>query len=162
MTDTDIGPSAFRELLGRFVTGVTVITTTSPDGTPVGMTANSVASVSLDPPLVLICVDHNSAMQGDLKQAPSFVINVLALDQEEMSRRFAENRHDRFSGIGYQPGPHGAPILDGVVAYIECDNHSSIEAGDHTIFVGRVTGGAAESGHPLVFYRGGYGELKSR
>ena len=162
MTDKGIGPSAFRELLGRFVTGVTVVTTVSPDGTPVGMTANSVASVSLDPPLVLICVDHDSAMHGDLKQAAGFVVNVLALDQEEISRRFAENRGDRFAGIGYQPGPQGAPILDGVVAHIECDNHSSIEAGDHTIFVGRVTGGTTESGHPLVFYRGGYSELKSR
>ncbi len=162
MTDTGIGPAAFRELLGRFATGVTVITTVSSDGAPVGMTANSVTSVSLDPPLLLICVDHESTMHRDLAQAAGFVINVLASDQEAVSRRFAENHDDRFSGIGYRPGPHGAPILHGVLAYIECTRDSSIEAGDHTIFVGRVTGGGAESGHPLVFYRGGYGELKSR
>ncbi len=161
MTETGIGPAAFRELLGRFATGVTVITTVTGDGSPVGMTANSVSSVSLDPPLVLICVDHENAMHRDLARAAGFVINILASDQEEVSRRFADNCDDRFSGIGYRPGSQGAPILDGVLAYIECHRHSSIEAGDHTIFVGRVTGGAVESGHPLVFYRGGYGELKS-
>ena len=161
MTDAAIGPAAFRELLGRFATGVTVVTTTTQDGAPVGMTANSVTSVSLEPPLVLICVHQDSGMHGAMTQAPGFVINVLASDQEHLSRHFAGTSGDRFSGIGYRSGAHGAPILDGVLAHIECRQDSSIEAGDHTIFVGLVTGGAAESGHPLMFYRGGYGALES-
>ena len=160
MTDAAIGPAAFRELLGRFATGVTVVTTINTDRAPIGMTANSVTSVSLEPPLVLICVNQDSAMHGAMTQAAGFVINVLASDQENLSRHFAGSAGDRFSGIGYRSGPHGAPVLEGVLAHIECTRDSSIEAGDHTIFVGLVTGGTAESGRPLIFYRGGYGALE--
>ena len=161
MTNTGIEPSAFRELLGRFATGVTVVTTVAEDATPAGMTANAVTSVSLDPPLLLICVGKDTTMINHLARAEHFVINVLASDQEYISRHFAEPRDDRFSGVGYRPGPHGIPLLDGALAHIECTKHSSFDAGDHTVFLGLVIGGTVETGDPLIFYRGGYVELNT-
>ena len=158
MTD-GVTPNTFRDLLGRFTTGVTVITTTSPAGVPVGMTANSVTSVSLDPPLLLVCVDRASTMHEAMHHASGFTINVLADDQEELSRQFAGSHVDRFQGIAHRTGANGAPILDDVLSHIECETHAQIEAGDHTIFLGRVTGGSSREGGPLVYYRGAYRTL---
>lgn len=156
MSLPDVDSAEFRQLCGYFATGVVVITARGPDGTPAGMTANSFASVSLHPPLVSVNVDHINDMNPVLKQATTFVINVLGSGQEALSRRFAGAQAGRFDGIGYRTENSGIILLDGALATIICQSHSSFEAGDHTIFVGRVVGGSVAPGRPLLYYRGGY------
>jgi len=155
----DAPPADFRQLLGRFATGVAVVTTCSPDGRAVGMTASSLASVSLRPPLLSVCIDHAATIHEAILAAPAFVVNILDQSQELIARRFAEDHPDRFDGIGYRLGEHGLVLLDGAHAWIECERHDLVEAGDHTIVIGRVTGGATGEGHPLLYYRGGYGVM---
>ncbi len=96
-------------------------------------------------------------MHAALTGAPGFVVNILRSDQEAVSRRFAEDLPDRFDGVGYGLSSDGHPILDGVLAHLECTGHASIEAGDHSVFLGRVVAGASGEGHPLMFYQGEYG-----
>lgn len=157
MTKPPVDSAYFRSLMGRFATGVTVVTVTDSEGSPMGMTVNSLSSISLDPPLVSVCIDHSAGMHRVLTESPGFVINVLAADQEPLSRQFAEGRPDRFDGVGHHPDSMGNPVLEGVLAHFECVTHSTIEAGDHTLFLGLVVGGATGTGVPLLFYRGGYG-----
>ena len=152
-------PTLFRQLLGRFATGVTVLTVTAPDGRPHGMTASSLTSASLDPPLVLVCVDHAARMHPLVTTADEFVVNVLAGDQEELSRRFADPHDDRFDGVGYRTTANGLVLLEGALAHIECRRQTLYEAGDHTIVLGRVVGGNVREGRPLMYFRGGYAEL---
>ena len=152
-----IDPALFRQLMGRFATGVTVVTVGSPGGKLSGITVNSLSSVSLDPLLVSICIDREADMHATLTGATGFVINILRSDQESVSRRFADDRPDRFDGVGYHLSTDGHPIIKGVLAHLECTVHASIEAGDHSVFLGRVVGGAPGEGSPLLFYRGGYG-----
>lgn len=153
---TNLDAAVFRQLCGRFATGVVIVTTAGEDGHPVGMTANSFTSVSLDPPLVSVNVDHRADMHRHLAGASSFAINILESRQETLSRRFAGEHADRFEGVGYRLGETGLPLLDGVLAALECDIHARFEAGDHTIVVGRVVGGSTGDGRPLLYYRGGY------
>lgn len=155
----DADPADFRRLLGHFATGVTVLTARAPDGAPAGMTVNSLASVSLVPPLVSVAIDRTADVHDVLTAAKRFVINILDATQEGHSRRFAQSEVDRFDGVGWHPAPDGEPILDGVLAHIECEHFATHPAGDHTILVGRVTGGATRSGSPLLYYRGGYAGL---
>src|SRR5947208_7312080 len=152
-----VDPSQFRQLLGRFATGVTVVTTRDRAGKPIGMTASSVASVSLDPPLVLVSVARDNDMHPALKAADRFVLNVLASDQEAISRRFADEHPNRFDGIGYRETRQGLPVLEGVLASIECEKHAEAPGGDHTVFFGLVTGGSVSDGGggPLLNHRGG-------
>ena len=150
----------FRQLLGRFATGVTVLTTRTPDGEAIGMTASSVASVSLEPPLVLVSVDRRHEMHTALEAASTFVLNILAADQEAISRRFAGDEPNRFSGVGFRPNKQGIAVLDGVLAHIECEKHTAIAAGDHTVFFGLVVGGSVTDRQPLLYYRGGYAGLR--
>jgi len=152
----DVDPAEFRQLCGHFATGVVILTATGPDGRPEGMTANSFASASLEPPLISINVDHAADMHPVLLQAQVFALNVLGSGQEALSRRFADDAPGRFDGVGYRVDDRGYVLLDGVLATIACVPHSRFEAGDHTIFVGRVTGGTVGSGRPLLYYRGGY------
>jgi len=159
VTMPGVDPALFRQLLGRFATGVTVLTTRTPKGEPIGMTASSVASVSLDPPLVLVSVDRVHDMHGALEAASPFVLNVLAADQEAVSRRFAADEPNRFSGVGFHTNEQGIAVLDGVVAHIECEKQTGIPAGDHTVFIGLVVGGSVTDGRPLLYYRGGYAGL---
>jgi flavin reductase (DIM6/NTAB) family NADH-FMN oxidoreductase RutF len=154
-----VAPDQFRQLLGRFATGVTVLTARASDGRPVGMTASSVASVSLHPPLVLVSVDRRHEMHAALEGGRHFVLNVLAADQEALSRRFAAETDDRFDRVAYRENRHGVPVLDRVVASIECEKHATAPGGDHTIFVGLVTGGAVTDRRPLLYYRSGYAGL---
>ena len=156
MSVHDIDAPRFRQLLGRFTTGVTVVTTRLPDGRPAGMTANSLASVSLDPPLLSACIDHEAELHDALVAAPGFVVNILSSHQEALSRRFAANHLDRFDGVGYRDSQGGRPILEGALAWIECTPHATYPGGDHTILVGRVLQGDTADGAPLVYFRGGY------
>jgi flavin reductase (DIM6/NTAB) family NADH-FMN oxidoreductase RutF len=153
---SDVDPEVFRQLLGRFATGVTVLTTLDQAGRPAGMTASSLAAVSLAPPLLLVCVDRRTDFRLVLERAQRFAVNVLARDQEALSRRFATDGIDRFSGVSWRPGAEGLPVLDGTVAHIVCEQFDRRDAGDHTVFFGRVTGGAAFDRAPLLHFRGRY------
>jgi flavin reductase (DIM6/NTAB) family NADH-FMN oxidoreductase RutF len=159
--ENGVEPPLFRQLLGRFATGVTVLTTrtAAPKGDPIGMTASSVASVSLNPPLVLVSVDKAHDMHAALEHATHFVLNILSAEQEAMSRRFAGDEPDRFRGVSYHVNDRGIAVLDGVVAHIECEKRQAIPAGDHTVVIGLVVGGDATDGRPLLYYRGGYAGL---
>lgn len=159
MSTPEIDPSQFRQLLGRFATGVTILTVATPEGRPLGMTANSVASVSLHPPLLSVCVDREAEMHDAILGTKEFVVNVLASPQEALARRFADEHEDRFEGIGYHLSPDGLILLDGALAHIECERHSQHPTGDHTIVIGRVVGGTTGDGRPLLYYRGGYAGL---
>jgi flavin reductase (DIM6/NTAB) family NADH-FMN oxidoreductase RutF len=159
MTMRGVEPPQFRQLLGRFATGVTVVTARGPGGGPVGMTASSVASVSLEPPLLLVCVDRTHDMHAALEAGQHFVLNVLAADQEALSRRFAGDEENRFDGVGYKENRQGIPVLDGALASIECVKQTAVPGGDHTVFLGLVTGGAVTDRRPLLYYRGGYSSL---
>jgi len=157
----EVEPPLFRQLLGRFATGVTVLTTRNQSGQPVGMTASSLASVSLNPPLVSVCVDVSADMHQALSASGVFVINILAADQEELSRRFADlSAEERFTGIGWRETPGGLILLRGALAHLECERYADFPLGDHTLFVGRVTGGEVGEGEPLIYYRGGYAALR--
>jgi len=155
MPKSDVDPAEIRQLCGHFATGVVIITATSQAGDPVGMTANSFASVSLLPPLISINVDHAADMNAVLGQARQFAINILGTSQEALSRRFAGNASGRFDGIGYRI-EDGFVLLDGALATVTCESHASFLAGDHSIYVGRVVGGSVAPGRPLLYYRGGY------
>jgi flavin reductase (DIM6/NTAB) family NADH-FMN oxidoreductase RutF len=155
----EIDPARFRQLLGRFATGVTVLTVRDGDGHATGMTASSLASVSLDPPLLSVCVDHSAELHDVILAAPEFVVNVLESAQEELARRFADKHEDRFEGVGYHLGPEGRIRLDGALAHVECERFATYPGGDHTIVIGRVIGGETHDGHPLLYYRGGYAAL---
>ena len=145
--------------MGRFATGVTVLTVDGPGDRPLGMTASSLASVSLVPPLVSVCIDHEAELHDTILAAPVFVVNILESGQEVLSRRFADRHEDRFDGVGYHRSPEGLVLLDGALAHLECEHFARHPGGDHTIVIGRVIGGQTSEGRPLLYYRGGYGAL---
>lgn len=153
----------YRQIIGHFATGVTVITTNN-EGHLHGMTANAVTSVSLDPVMLLVCVDKKANMHVELPKAGRFAINMLRDGQEAVSRTFAETtepEEGRLQGVGYRPGPHGVPLLDNALAYLECEVEQAIDAGDHTIYMANVVSGdVGGDGSPLIFYRGGYCKLQ--
>jgi flavin reductase (DIM6/NTAB) family NADH-FMN oxidoreductase RutF len=156
-----LDPDHFRQLCGRFATGVTIVTTRDDREQPVGMTVSAFASASLDPPLIAIAVDRGASMHPVLLQAERFAINILTADQEPLSRRFASELPDRFEGIGWHPDPDGQVLLDGVLATLCCEMAGHVPAGDHTLFLGRVVGGEVVSAaRPLLHYRGGYAEAE--
>ena len=152
-----VGPDEFRRLCGHFVTGVTIVTTLDAAGLPCGMTANSFASVSLEPPLISIAVDHAAAIHPAMLGASRFAVNVLEARQEALSRRFAEGLADRFDGVRWTRSADGQVILADTLAHLRCEKWAAVPGGDHTIFIGRVTGGdVAAHGTPLLHYRGVY------
>jgi flavin reductase (DIM6/NTAB) family NADH-FMN oxidoreductase RutF len=155
-----VSPDEFRAVLGRFPSGVTVVTTTGEDGSDDGMTVSAFCSVSLDPPLVLICIEKTASVYEALTTAPGFVVNVLSARQEQIARRFSIVDIDRFQGVGFTRSSNGYAILDDVLAVIECRRFALHQAGDHTIIVGEVEATRAESGTPLLYYRGGYAQLE--
>ncbi|HYC31595.1 MAG TPA: flavin reductase family protein [Gemmatimonadales bacterium] len=152
-------PAQFRQLLGHFATGVTIITVNGEGNRPQGMTASSLASVSLHPPLVSVCIDHAATMHDAIVASPVFVVNILESAQEALSRRFADQHDDRFDGVGYHRSPEGLVLLDGALAHVECERYAVHPGGDHSIVLGRVIGGSTGEGHPLLYYRGGYASL---
>jgi 3-hydroxy-9,10-secoandrosta-1,3,5(10)-triene-9,17-dione monooxygenase reductase component len=146
----------FRDVLGRFCTGVTVVTS-STDGEPVGMTCQSFSSVSLDPPLVLFCPAKTSRAWPVMQRAGHFCVNLLSHDQLELSNGFAAKGTDKFAGVRWRPSATGAPLLDGVLGWVDCTIYAVHEAGDHYVVIGRVMDvGVEEAPHPLLFYRGRY------
>jgi flavin reductase (DIM6/NTAB) family NADH-FMN oxidoreductase RutF len=155
-----ISADDFRRVLGHFATGVTIVTTCDADCRPTGLTASAFSSVSLDPPLVLICVDHKSQSYPALREAGRFAINFLHHEHEPISRRFASTRLDKFDGVAFRLGALGLPLIDGALAQIECQTVSAHVEGDHTIFVGRVESANVGEGEPLLYYRGRYHRLR--
>jgi 3-hydroxy-9,10-secoandrosta-1,3,5(10)-triene-9,17-dione monooxygenase reductase component len=149
---------AFRDVLGRYASAVTVVTTMS-DGVPVGMTCQSFVSVSLDPPLVAFLPTRKSRAFAAIQRAGTFCVNFLAADQADVSGQMAGSRgDDKFAGLSWKPAPAtGSPVLEGGVGHVDCTVHAVHEAGDHYIVVGRVQHLAAgEAEQPLLYYRGGY------
>lgn len=149
----------FRVALSRFVSGITVVTVLDKDNRPGGITVSAFSSVSLDPPLVLACIDKRASVHDSLIEGSSFAVNILAQDQEHVSRRFASKDQDRFEGAGYREGACGAPLLEGALAYIECRVVHVYPGGDHTIVVGEVESTSVADHKPLAYFRGGYSQL---
>ena len=146
---------ALRDAFGCFTTGVTVVTTCAPDGRQVGFTVNAFSSVSLDPPLALVCVGLNASSLPFLEQAGKFSVNVLHADQEGMARRFTVKSADRFEGLECETWDQGVPILPGCMANFELETTQVIDAGDHRIFIGRILKVRFDPEHePLVYLRG--------
>jgi len=154
-----ISEDRFRQALGRFASGVTVVTTHDA-GVPIGLTVSSFASLSLDPPLVLVCIDLRVRANAAISQAGAFAVNVLTAEQEHLSRQFATRDIDRFAGVAWQPGAAlGLPVLDGALAQLECRLHQMLPGGDHTIFVGEVVAAELGDAAPLLYFRSAYRRL---
>ena len=150
----------FRQVLGHFPTGVTVITAAN-DGVPVGMAVGSFASVSLEPPLVAFFADKSSSSWPKIAPTGAFCVNILGEHQEDVCRRFASKEPDKFAGLGWSPAGSGSPLLDGVIAWIDCDIQEVTEAGDHLCVLGAVRElDVGHDGPPLLFFRGGYGRFE--
>lgn len=150
----------FREGLSRFASGVTVVTTLDADGLPRGLTVSAFCSLSLEPPLVLICIEKGIRSHEALSSASRFVVNILSSDQLEVSNRFASPLEDRFDGIEWRKGLGGLPVIEATLASLECTVHSSFDGGDHTIFVGLVEAiSTSPDREPLLYFRSTYREL---
>ncbi|MGI9405500.1 MAG: flavin reductase family protein [Hyphomicrobiaceae bacterium] len=156
MKDAKINPFELRAALGAFVTGVTVVTTRDTDGTPRGFTANSFTSVSLDPPLVLVCLAKTAGSFDVFERAGGYAVNILAESQRDVSTVFTTDRMDRFDQVGWEDGPAGHPVFKGTAAWLDCTMHSRVDAGDHLILIGRVQGFDAHAEPPLGYCRGAY------
>ena len=154
-----IDKNELRRVMGHFATGVTVITTLNKDGKINGLTANAFSSVSLDPPLCLISVDKKAESYSSFEESRVFTVNILASDQEALSRKFAVSGGNKFEGVAYRIGANGAPILNGALAYIECKLYAAYDGGDHTIYLGEVQQTEITESKPLLFFRGGYREI---
>jgi flavin reductase (DIM6/NTAB) family NADH-FMN oxidoreductase RutF len=157
-----VAADELRQALARLAGGVTVVTSHGPDASPHGLTATAVASVSLDPPLVMACLDRQSHTHAAIENSGVFALNFLRGSQEELARRFASGGSDKFAGVSSYTATTGAPILEEALAYCDCSLDQAVPAGDHTIFVGRVqvARAAADDDRPLVYYRGTYANLE--
>jgi flavin reductase (DIM6/NTAB) family NADH-FMN oxidoreductase RutF len=151
--------AAYRTAISHFATGVTVVTSAGPDG-PSGLTANAVCSLSLEPLLMLVCLEHGSRTLASVRHSRKLAVNILAEEQEPLARVFATKapEAEKFNGIGYHE-EDGVPVLDGVVAWLTGDLHDLLPGGDHMIGVASVTNVHADGGEPLVYYRSGYHSL---
>ncbi len=164
--DGDLGASAavgidqarFREALGHFASGVTVVTATE-DGLPVGFTCQAFTSLSLEPPLVALAPAKSSTSWPRISAAGAFCVNILAEHQEALCRTFAVSGGDKFAGVGWHLGTAGTPVLEGTLAWVECKLEAIYAAGDHELVVGRVLDLGVRDGTPLLFYRGGFGRF---
>ena len=148
-----------RDAFGRFATGVTVVTTRQPDGTPRGFTANSFTSVSLDPPLLLVCIGKAALSCETFAQCDHFAVNILADDQKEISGLFASQSSDKFDIADWHSDPQNMPVMDGALASLSCASHRLVDAGDHLILIGRVLNFETDDGAPLGYYSGAYFDI---
>jgi len=149
----------YRQVLGHFPTGVTVITSADADG-PMGMAVGSFASLSLDPAQVLFCAGNQSSTWPRIKASGKFCVNILADDQEDVCRVFASKADDKFAEIGWKHSGNGSPLLDGILAFVDCSIDNVVTSGDHDIVIGVVHDlEVRHEGGPLVFFRGGYGRF---
>lgn len=153
-----VDASTLRRTMGRFATGVAVITTGT-NAEPHGMTVNSLTSISLDPPLVLVSLTEGARSTEAVRATGSFVINVLSVRQEQLAKRFARQGEDHFEGLPLEYEHHEIPVVPAALAHVECVTESEISAGDHIIFLGRVRRTCDRDGQPLAFYSGQFGEF---
>ncbi|MBZ6379247.1 nitrilotriacetate monooxygenase [Pacificimonas flava] len=159
---SNIDLRSFREALGSFVTGVTIVTARDADGSPVGLTANSFNSVSLKPPMVLWSLALSSSSLAAFRAADSWAVHVLAAGQEEISNRFAARGEDKFAGLSFENGPEGAPLIENCAARFGCRATFEYEGGDHAIFVGEVVDFEQRPAAPLIYHGGSYGRVMPR
>jgi flavin reductase (DIM6/NTAB) family NADH-FMN oxidoreductase RutF len=155
-TSVAMDPKVFRQALGAFVTGVTIVSTVQDDGEPRGFTANSFTSVSLDPPLVLVCVAKTASSYPVFSAARHFAVSVLAESQKDVSSLFASKAADKFERAAWRVGPAGSPVIDGAAAWFDCRRHQLVDAGDHVILIGEVIGFDHSTASPLGYCRGAY------
>lgn len=157
-----LDPLRFRAVMGAFPTGVAVVTARRPDGSPSGLTVNSLTSVSLEPLLLLVCIDHTASSHEAILESGAFAVNLLAEGDARVSDVFAKPGRDRrFEGLEWEDGPTRSPILTRALGWIDCRVHQTHVAGDHTIVVGRVEAFDLAAGdRPLVYHRGGYTRLE--
>lgn len=157
-----IGPDDFRKVLSHFGSGVTIVTASDAEKRPTGLTCSSFASVSLDPPLILVCVDHKAQSFPALRDHGRFAVNILSSGQEAVSRRFATSKiTDKFEGVPHTVSDLGLPLLHEALAHLECTTVNTHVEGDHTIFIGRVERVSVPGGEPLLYFRGRYERLPS-
>jgi flavin reductase (DIM6/NTAB) family NADH-FMN oxidoreductase RutF len=154
-----VSSDEFRHACGRFATGVVVAAVLDPEGTPHGLTVSSFTSVSLHPPLVLICLGHAVTNIEEFRQASHFGLSILGEEDRHLSQRFAQKGHDRFDGVDWQRGETGAPLLTHALATLECAAHQRFSSGDHDILVGEVLRAHAKDHAPLVHFAGRYRKL---
>jgi flavin reductase (DIM6/NTAB) family NADH-FMN oxidoreductase RutF len=154
-----IDPSEFRRILGHWVTGVAVVASRTDTGSFCGFTANAFTALSLEPPLVLVCVARTGDTHDGIRASGIFTVNVLGADDERLARHFASDATDKFEGVGWTTGTTGAPVLEDAMAWVDCRVRREVDGGDHTIFIGEVVAADATDGEPLIFYRGGYGRF---
>jgi flavin reductase (DIM6/NTAB) family NADH-FMN oxidoreductase RutF len=155
-----IDSASFRRALGQFASGVTVVTTRDAAGHPLGLTVSAFCSVSLHPPLVLVCIDHRSETNAAMRESGRFAVNVLAEDQEDVSRRFAAPGRAKVEGFAFGEGPQGLPLVPGALAHVECRVRSFHDEGDHAVWVGEVRSLSAHPGRPLLYHAGAYRRLE--
>ncbi|HEX7831298.1 MAG TPA: flavin reductase family protein [Thermoanaerobaculia bacterium] len=153
-----IDDAGFKLAMSHFASGVTVVTTEH-EGTRFGMTVASFASLSLHPPLVLVCIEKNVKSHDAIANAKKFGVSILSKEQADISNRFASRRDDKFEGVAVRTGELGVPLIDGALCALECKLHASLPGGDHTIFVGEVVDAQSNESAPLVYFRSGYREL---
>jgi flavin reductase (DIM6/NTAB) family NADH-FMN oxidoreductase RutF len=154
-----VDPASFRKALGQFATGVTVVTTRDAGRQPLGLTVSAFCSVSLQPPLVLVCVDHGSETNAAMRESGLFAVNVLEETQEDLSRRFAARGRAKLQGFPFAEGKLGLPLVAGALAHVECRVRSFHDEGDHTVWVGEVRSLSAHPGRPLLYHAGAYRAL---
>jgi len=152
-------PKELRRVMGLFATGVTVLTTRDDDGRPYGLTANAVTSLSLTPPLLLICIDKNAETHPHFLTSRCFVVNILSEDQEELSGRFAKSGGDKFGPLPFSTNQDGVPVLENTLAHLECRIIETHEGGDHVIHIGEVQHAEVRGGRPLLYFQGKYRHL---
>ncbi len=152
----------FRSALYRFASGVTVVTTKDKKGNYFGITVSAFCSVSLEPPLVLICIDKKTGSHHAFTESRAFVVNFLREDQQQISQHFASPMPDKFSSINYRESIHGLPVLSDALAVLECRLIYSYEGGDHTIFVGEVERTSISDGNPLIYFQGQYRQIAEK
>jgi 4-nitrophenol 2-monooxygenase / 4-nitrocatechol 4-monooxygenase, reductase component len=166
MTGTT-GPQAvvrddvFRDVIGRFASGVTVITTTAEDGDDHGTTASAVSSLSMDPPMLLVCLNRTSDTRTAILESGVFGVNILAEHQGQVAYQFARKGQDKFAGVGIRRGRTGVPLVANALAHLECEVEETVTGGTHTVFLARVKEAAGQEGAPLTYFRGRFGRLES-
>jgi len=149
----------FRNVMGHFASGVTIVTTES-EGVARGTTASAVASLSLEPPMVLVCMNESSSTGQAIARSRAFAINILHVDQLVLARRFATKAPDKFDGVELAPGPFGQPLLTDALATMECSVAETMTGGTHTVYIGEVRSATSYEGAPLAYFRGEFGRLE--
>lgn len=157
--NTTDAPLRLRDVLGQFATGVTVMTTQGDNGAPVGMTVNSFASVSLDPPLIVWSIGLDAPSLGAFRRHTAFAINIMCADSKELALNFARPSEDKFASVNWTPGLDGVPVLSDAAATIQCRTHSRIAGGDHEIYIGHVLDFHSTEKQPLLFHKGNFATL---